>query len=83
MYEILSTEAVSLMGMSFVRQHIIETHQEKTVMDDSYRTILNRGAISLHPHALPLLQKYPILIYSNAFSLRNDIYIEVTPSMLD
>lgn len=82
-YDILSNEQLSFIGTSFVHHRILHSYQGKTVMDESYRTILNRGAISFHPHALPLLQKYPILIYPNAFSLRNDIYVELTPCMLD
>lgn len=82
-WNILSDEGASLIGTTFIRHHIHEQWRQKDICDEIYRTILNRGAISLHPHTLPLLKKYPALIYPNAFSLRNDIYVTVVPPTLD
>jgi hypothetical protein len=79
----LSDDTSSSIGTSFVLQHIEYTHAGHTVKDEYYRGILNRGALSLHPHSLSLLRKYPFLIHPPAFTRRKDIYINVTPPTLD
>ena len=71
----VSEESVSLLGYSFVRHGIRETYRGTTIWSDTYRTTINLGALSLHPAALPLLEKRPELIYRNSFSVRPDIYI--------
>ena len=78
----LSDEGPSLIGMSFIRHRIRERYQEKDLWHEDNRLIVNRGALSLHPHALPLLKRVPDLIYWNSFSLRPDIYEEVSGCLL-
>ena len=78
----LSDEGPSLIGMSFIRHRIRERYQEKDLWHEDNRLIVNRGALSLHPHALPLLKRVPDLIYWNTFSVRPDIYEEVSGCLL-
>ena len=81
--DILSDEPSSMIGHAFVKKNHILSYSQRDITHEFYRTILNRGALSLHPHALPLLKKYPMLIYPYSFTLRRDIYVTVVPSTLD
>ena len=82
MLPFLSEEGESLIGNSFVRHRIRERYQGKDLWHEDNRLIVNRGALSLHPHALPLLKENPRLIYWNSLSVRPDIYEEPTGSLL-
>lgn len=71
----LSTPMESLLGYTLMGYHIREAYQYRDLWHDDHRSTINLGALSLHPHALPLLQRRPELIYPNSFSLRPDIYV--------
>ena len=70
----VSEEMVSLLGFSLAKNNIRETYRGKDMWHEEFKDVINLGALSLHPHALPLLQKRPEWIYSNSFSVRPDIY---------
>lgn len=70
----VSDNMASLMGYHLLFNGHQETYRGYTLWSPIYRTTLNLGALSLHPAALPLLQKRPELIYANSFSVRPDIY---------
>jgi hypothetical protein len=70
----LSSEGESVIGFSYTKHNYVETYKGKDVFDEFYRFVINRGSISLHPHALPLLERYPELIYWNSLSIHPGIY---------
>lgn len=71
----LSTPMESLLGYSLMGNHVREAYQYRDLWHEYHRPMVNLGALSLHPAALPLLKRRPELIYQNSFTIRPDIYV--------
>lgn len=71
---LISNEIISLLGFSLVKHNIRESYQGKDLWHEDFKKVINLGALSLHPYALPFLEKRTEWIYSNSLSVHPNIY---------
>lgn len=55
-------------------RHILHVKDGLTLKSPMFQSLIHPAFLSVHPHALPLLQKRPELIYWPSFSTRTDIF---------
>jgi hypothetical protein len=71
---VASSILVSNIGYSLTRFNHMENAQGQTAYDDTLKYTINCGSLSLHPHALPFLERHHEFIYWNSLSVHPGIY---------
>ncbi len=79
---VASSILVSNIGYSLTRFNHLENAQGQTAYDDTFQYTINCGSLSLHPHALPFLEKHPEYIYWNSLSVHPGIYQRPSADLL-
>jgi hypothetical protein len=79
---VTSSILVSNIGYSLTRFNHLENAQGQTAYDDTLKYTINCGSLSLHPYALPLLERHPEFIYWNSLSVHPGIYQRPSADLL-
>ena len=77
-----SSILTSNIGYSLTRFNHLENTQGQTAYDDTFQYTINCGSLSLHPHALPFLERHPEFIYWNSLSIHPGIYQRPSADLL-